>query len=103
MMRRSISSRTTGSWEFIVAPRTTLSSTGDGDAELAEDLDEAVDVAVVVLDRQGPLLLVARRQEDAAVDHPGPGGVEQIGVGLEEAPVVDQGLGSVGDAALATQ
>ena len=50
--------------------------------------------AVVVLHRQRPLLLVARRHEDAPVHEPRPRGVEEIGVGLEEAPVVDQGLGA---------
>ncbi len=70
------------------------SSAGDGGAELAEDLDVAVDVGVLVLDRQRPLLLVARRHEDAPVDEPRPRGVEEVGVGLEEAAVVDEGLGA---------
>src|SRR5262249_52048185 len=53
-------------------------------AELAERLDVRVDVVIGVLHGDRPLLLVAGRHEDAAVDHPRVRGPVQVGHRLEE-------------------
>src|SRR6202166_3473001 len=78
-------------------------SSGDGGAELTENVDEPVDVAGFVLHRECPLLFVAGRHEPAPVHEPRPRCVEEVRVGLEEASVVHERLAPVGHAPLAAE
>src|SRR4029079_14582791 len=73
---------------------------GERGAEVGELVDVAVDVGLRVLHRQGPLLLVAGRHEDAAVHRPRVGRQVQLRVGVEEVAIVPQRLERVRPAAL---
>src|SRR5688500_4771860 len=68
--------------------------------ELAEDLDVTVDIGLVVLYRQRPLVVGTGRQEDAAVGEEEEAGRPQIGVEADEVAVVRHPLRSEHHAAL---
>ena len=72
-------------------------------AEVGERVDVAVDVGFGVLHRERPLLLVAGRHEQAAVDHPRVRRRVEVGVRLEEVAVVAERLGPVRHAALGAE
>ena len=84
------------------SPRFVASS--DGSGEDGEVLDEAVDVRLIVLHRDEPLLdLAPGRQEDPAVVLVEPVRMAVPVVHAEEAAVVRHGLGGEHDAALGTR
>src|SRR6476620_7003068 len=56
----------------------------------AERVDVGLDVALGVLHRDRPLLLIAGGHEDAPIDHPWVRGPVEVGHGLQEVPVVGQ-------------
>src|SRR5947208_275302 len=64
-------------------------------SQLAERVDVDPDVLFRVLDADRPLLLVARRHEDASVDQPCPRRGEQVGVALQIVAVVPKRLGAI--------
>src|SRR5215216_3247404 len=72
-------------------------------AELPERVHVLPDVVLGVLDRDRPLLLVAGRHEDAAVDHPRERGVEELRDRLQEVAVVGERLLAVRHASLGPQ
>src|SRR3990170_4396196 len=72
-------------------------------AVLVEDVHELVDVVLVVLDRDGPLLFLARRLEDSPVDEPVPRRIKQRVVDRLEVPVVHELAVAERDRALAPE